>query len=76
MKNYYFLIVALITFNLTMAQTIFFTCLRRNVFGGTAYSEQNVFMLPTGALKAWAGFANNNASIYPLSFPNAGSSIV
>ena len=69
MKNYYFLIVSLITFNLTMAQTIYFP-VYDGIFGGANY-EQN-FSVATGS-ESWAGFANNNTSIYPLSFPNAGS---
>ena len=69
MKNYYLLIVSLITFNLTMAQTIFFP-VYDGIFGGANY-EQN-FSVATGS-ESWAGFANNNTSIYPLSFPNAGS---
>ncbi|MDA7706566.1 MAG: T9SS type A sorting domain-containing protein [Flavobacteriaceae bacterium] len=68
MKNYYFLIVALITFNLTMAQTNF-SPVYDGVFDGTAYSQ--TFTFPTEA-QPWAGFANNNASIYPLSYPNGG----
>ena len=68
MKNYYFLVVALITFNLTMAQTNF-SPVYDGVFNGTVYSQ--TFTFPTGA-EAYAGFANNNVSIYPLSYPNGG----
>jgi hypothetical protein len=68
MKNFYFLIVALITFNLTMAQTNF-SPVYDGIFDGTVYSQ--TFTFPTGA-QAWAGFANNNVSIYPLSYPNGG----
>ena len=68
MKNYYFLIVALITFNLSMAQTDFFP-VYDGTFDGTVYAQ--TFTFPTGA-QDWAGFANNNASIYPLSYPNGG----
>ena len=68
MKNYYFLIVGLITFNLSMAQTDFFP-VYDGTFGGAIYSQ--TFTFPTGA-EGWAGFANNNASIYPLSYPNGG----
>jgi len=38
-------------------------------FGGATYEQ--TFTFPTGA-EVWAGFANNNTSIYPLSFPNGG----
>ena len=38
-------------------------------FDGTTYSQ--TFNFPTGA-QPWAGFANNNVSIYPLSYPNGG----
>ncbi len=68
MKNYYLLIVSLITFNLTMAQTDFFP-VYDGTFDGTVYAQ--TFTFPTGA-QAWAGFANNNTSIYPLSYPNGG----
>jgi hypothetical protein len=39
-------------------------------FGGATVVD-NVYHFPTGA-EAWAGFANENAEIYPLSFPNGG----
>jgi hypothetical protein len=40
-------------------------------FGGATYSQ--TFNFPTGAgVESWAGFANNNVSIYPLSYPNGG----
>ena len=68
MKNYYLLIVSLITFNLTMAQTDFFP-VYDGIFDGTVYAQ--TFTFPTGA-QTWAGFANNNTSIYPLSYPNGG----
>ena len=68
MKNYYLLIVSLITFNLTMAQTDFFP-VYDGIFDGTVYAQ--TFTFPTGA-QNWAGFANNNTSIYPLSYPNGG----
>ena len=68
MKNYYLLIVSLITFNLTMAQTDFFP-VYDGTFDGTVYAQ--TFTFPTGA-QDWAGFANNNTSIYPLSYPNGG----
>ena len=68
MKNYYFLIIALITFNLTMAQTNFHP-VYEGVFDGTTYAQE--FTFPATA-QAWAGFSNNNTAIYPLSFPNAG----
>jgi hypothetical protein len=38
-------------------------------FGGTTHSQNLNF--PTGAgVDSWAGFANNNLAIYPLSFPS------
>ena len=40
------------------------------VFAGTTVSE-GVYEFPTGS-DSWAGFANENAGIYPLSFPNGG----
>ena len=69
MKNYYLLIVSLITFNLTMAQTDFFP-VYDGIFDGTVYAQ--TFTFPTGA-QDWAGFANNNTGIYPLTFPDAGT---
>jgi hypothetical protein len=40
-------------------------------FGGATYSQ--TFNFPTGAgVESWAGFANNNTRIYPLSYPNGG----
>jgi len=39
------------------------------IFGGSVYSQ--TFNFPTGA-ETWAGFANNNTAIYPLSFTNGG----
>ena len=38
-------------------------------FDGTTYSQ--TFTWPAAAAD-WAGFANNNTSIYPLAFPNGG----
>ena len=39
------------------------------IFGGSVYSQ--TFNFPTGA-ETWAGFANNNTAIYPLSFTSGG----
>ncbi|MBL6646662.1 MAG: hypothetical protein ISP68_01720 [Flavobacteriaceae bacterium] len=39
--------------------------------GATYDAETNVYEFPTGA-QAWAGFANTDASIYPLAFVNGG----
>lgn len=41
------------------------------VFGG-ATKDGDVYTFPTGA-ETWAGFANENAEIYPLAFPNGGT---
>lgn len=40
------------------------------VFGGAIY-ENGVFKFPSTA-ESWAGFANENPDLYPLSFPNGG----
>jgi hypothetical protein len=40
-------------------------------FGG-AVADGNNYTFPTGA-EGWAGFANENADLYPFSFPNGGS---
>lgn len=39
-------------------------------FGGATVSD-NVFNFPSGS-EAWAGFANEDTTIYPFSFPNGG----
>jgi len=39
-------------------------------FGG-AVVDGNTYTVPTGS-EAWAGFANEDVSIYPFSFPNGG----
>ncbi len=40
-------------------------------FGGASVAD-NVYTFPSGA-ESWAGFANNNADIYPFNFPKGGS---
>ena len=40
-------------------------------FGG-AIDSANVYTNPTGA-EGWAGFANEDTSLYPISFPDGGS---
>jgi hypothetical protein len=40
-------------------------------FGG-AVVDGNTYTVPTGS-EAWAGFANEDATIYPFSFPNGGA---
>ena len=41
------------------------------VFGGTFY-EDGVYTNPTGS-QAWGGFANEDVTLYPLSFVDGGS---
>ena len=42
-------------------------------FGGTVFdSTANTYTKPAGS-EGWAGFANEDASLYPLSFPDGGS---
>ena len=41
------------------------------VFGGT-FAEDNTYTMPSGS-ESWAGFANEDASIYPLTFGEGGS---
>ena len=42
-------------------------------FGGSVFdSTSNTYTNPTGS-EGWAGFANEDASVYPFSFPNGGS---
>ncbi len=40
-------------------------------FGGTTIGDGSVYTFPTGA-EGWAGFANNNTALYPLSFSEDG----
>ena len=40
-------------------------------FGGASY-EGETFTFPSGA-EAWAGFANMNTNLYPITFPDGGS---
>ena len=40
-------------------------------FGGATY-EGETFTFPSGA-EAWAGFANMNTNLYPITFPDGGS---
>ena len=68
MKKFYFLFITLLTINVTMAQTTY-SPVYDGVFGGVTYAQ--TFTFPAAA-EPWGGFANNNTSIYPLSFPNAG----
>ena len=41
------------------------------VFGGATVVD-NVFNFPSAGTESWAGFANENAAIYPLAFPHGG----
>jgi hypothetical protein len=68
MKKITLLLVALVSLNYAMAQTDYYP-VYDGTFDGTVYTQ--TFSFPTGA-QDWAGFANNNSSIYPLSYPNGG----
>ena len=41
-------------------------------FGGAIIEEGGIYTFPESA-ESWAGWANNNAEIYPLGFPNGGT---
>jgi hypothetical protein len=71
MKKITLLLIAMLTVSVTMAQqkTTYFP-IYDGTFGGATYSQK--FTFPTGA-ETWAGFANNNTSIYPLWFPEQGT---
>jgi len=44
-----------------------------SIFDGTTFdSNTNTFEFPSGA-QSWAGFSNDNTSLYPFSFPNGGT---
>ena len=62
------LLLTLLAFTFSFAQTTAFP-VYDGTFGGVTYAQS--FTFPTGA-EAWGGFANNNTSIYPLSYPNGG----
>ena len=62
------LLFALLISSIGFSQEIV-TPVYEGTFDGTTYSQ--TFNFPTGA-ENWAGFANNNVSIYPLSYPNGG----
>ena len=68
MKKITLLLVALVSLNYAMAQTDYYP-VYDGTFDGTVYTQ--TFSFPTGA-QDWAGFANNNSSIYRLSYPNGG----
>ncbi|GIR12455.1 MAG: hypothetical protein CM15mP23_10300 [Cryomorphaceae bacterium] len=44
------------------------------VFGGTVVTDDGVYTMPSGS-EPWAGFANEDVSIYPLIFGEGGSII-
>lgn len=62
------LVLTLLAFTFSFAQTTAFP-VYDGTFGGVTYAQS--FTFPTVA-ETWGGFANNNTSIYPLSYPNGG----
>ena len=54
-----------VTADMTVASDIVFT----GEFGGATDDNAGTYTFPTGA-ESWAGFANEDVSIYPFSFPN------
>ena len=42
------------------------------VFGGTVVAEDGTYTMPSGS-EPWAGFANEDVSLYPLTFGEGGS---
>jgi len=70
MKDLYYLFIALTTVFFVNAQTLHEAePIFDGTFGGAVHSHH--FNVPAGS-EIWAGFANNNTSIYPLSFVNGG----
>ena len=41
-------------------------------FGGAVIEEGGIYSFPTGS-EPWAGFANENTDMYPMSFPHGGT---
>ena len=41
-------------------------------FGGAVIEEGGIYSFPTGS-ESWAGFANENTDMYPMSFPHGGT---
>jgi len=41
-------------------------------FGGAVY-DNDTFLFPSSDTQSWAGFANEDTGLYPLSFPNGGT---
>ena len=58
--------IQLIAFSQVTNTDVVFT----GVFGGTSI-DGNTYLNPTGA-ETWGGFANEDVSLYPLSFSDAG----
>ncbi len=67
----YFLYISLFCIQLTaFSQTTNTDIVFTGVFGGTSM-EGNTYLNPTGS-ETWGGFANEDVSLYPLSFTDAG----
>ena len=57
-----------ITSLLAQSSDITFT----GVFGGTVVTDDGAYTMPSGS-EPWAGFANEDVSLYPLTFGEGGS---
>ena len=69
-KVFSFLILASVSV-FTLAQEITYTDIEfTGMFGGTTY-DGNYYNFPSGS-EVWAGFANEDVSIYPLTFSDGG----
>jgi len=66
----------LLVFSVMLAITPLFAqspeVLFTGVFGGTVVAEDGSYTMPSGS-ESWAGFANEDASLYPLTFGEDGS---
>ena len=61
---------SVLLFSISSAQDADMGIVFDGTFGNSVYNE-NTYTVPTGA-ESWAGFANQNTSIYPFEFPNGG----
>jgi len=69
-KTFYFLIFVSAAFFCSAQETTYTGIEFTGIFGGTTY-DANYYTFPSGS-ELWAGFANEDVSIYPLTFTEGG----